>query len=68
MQSPDIKPLSTTQFNTKQSKYEMCAELPMRSIILGPSGSGKSVSLQNMICDIYKKCFDFFCVITNNTY
>ena len=30
----------------------------MRSILLGPSGSGKGVLLQNMILDIYKKCFE----------
>jgi hypothetical protein len=58
MESPDIKPLSTTKFNAKQSRYSMCAELPMRSIILGPSGSGKSVLLQNMIYDIYKGYFE----------
>jgi ABC-type transporter Mla maintaining outer membrane lipid asymmetry ATPase subunit MlaF len=54
METPEIKPLSVTKFNTQQSKYAMCAELPMRSIILGPSGSGKSVLLQNMIMTIYK--------------
>ena len=64
MESPDIKPLSTTKFNAKQSKYAMCAELPMRSIILGPSGSGKSVLLQNMIYDIYKGCFEKIFIIS----
>ena len=64
MESPDIKPLSTTQFNAKQSRYSMCAELPMRSIILGPSGSGKSVLLQNMIYDIYKGCFEKIFIIS----
>ena len=29
----------------------------MRSIVLGPSGSGKTILLQNMILDIYDKCF-----------
>ena len=64
MESPDIKPLSTTKFNAKQSNYAMCAELPMRSIILGPSGSGKSVLLQNMIYDIYKGCFEKIFIIS----
>ena len=64
METPQIKPLSTTQFNAKQSKYAMCAELPMRSIILGPSGSGKSVLLQNMIYDIYKGCFEKIFIIS----
>jgi len=64
MDHPLIKPLSTKKFNAKQSKYTMCAELPMRSIILGPSGSGKSVLLQNMIMDIYKGCFEKIFIIS----
>ena len=31
--------------------------LPTRTILLGPSGSGKSIALQNFILDIYHKCF-----------
>ncbi len=58
MKTPNIKPLSTKKSNTKQSKYAMCAELPMRSIIVGTSGSGNSVLLQNMIYDIYKGCLE----------
>jgi hypothetical protein len=30
----------------------------MRSIVIGPSGSGKIILLQNMILDIYDGCFD----------
>ncbi len=46
----------------------MCAEFPMRSIVLGPSGSGKSVLLQHMIMDIHKGCFEkvFFLLPTNH--
>jgi hypothetical protein len=29
----------------------------MRAVILGPSGNGKSILLQNFILDIYHKCF-----------
>ncbi len=39
----------------------MRAELPMRSILLGPSGSGASVLLQNTIIDIYEGCFEKVC-------
>ncbi len=49
METPDIKPLSTKKFNTKQSKYAMFAEPPMRAISLGSPGSGKSVFLRIMI-------------------
>ncbi len=54
---PNITPTKTKQFESKQSKYHMCAKLPMRSIILGPSGSGKTILLQNMILDIYRGSF-----------
>ena len=55
--APNIIPIKTKQFESKQSKHEICAKLPMRSIILGPSGSGKTILLQNMILDIYRGCF-----------
>jgi hypothetical protein len=54
---PTIKPIKLKEYEVKQSKYKVAAKLPMRSIILGPSGSGKSILLQNMILDIYKGCF-----------
>ena len=40
---PQIKPIKVTEYETKQSKYEMVPNLPVRSIILGPSGSGKTI-------------------------
>ena len=54
---PQIKPIKITEYETKQSKYEMVPSLPVRSIILGPSGSGKTILLQNMVLDIYRDCF-----------
>ena len=56
--APVIKPIKIKEFEFKQSKYKQCGSLPVRSILLGPSGSGKGVLLQNMILDIYKKCFE----------
>ena len=35
----------------------MVPKLPVRSIILGPSSSGKTILLQNMVLDIYRDCF-----------
>ncbi len=49
---------STEKLSTKHNRYTICAKLPTRSIILGPSGSGKSVLLQNMVMDMKKGCFD----------
>ena len=54
---PQIKPIKVTEYETKQSKYEMVPNLPVRSIILGPSGSGKTILLQNMVLDIFRYCF-----------
>ena len=49
-----IKPIKLKQFECKQSNYEVAPELPMRSMILTPSGSGKTVLLVNMIMYNYK--------------
>jgi len=54
---PTIKPIKLKEYEVKQSKYKVASKLPIRSIILGPSGSGKSILLQNMILYIYKNCF-----------
>ena len=57
MTTPKIEPINIKDYTVKQSKYETVGTLPIRSIILGPSGSRKTVLLQNMILDIYKDCF-----------
>ncbi len=49
-----VEPIHVKEVTVKQSKYEVCGKLPFRSVILGPSGSGKMVLLQNMILDIYR--------------
>ena len=54
---PTIKPIRLKEYEVKQSKYNVVSKLPMRAVILGPSGSGKSILLQNFILDIYHKCF-----------
>ena len=54
---PTIKPIRLKESEVKQSKYNVVSKLPIRSIVLGPSGSGKSIWLQNLISDIYKDCF-----------
>ena len=54
---PTIKPVKLKEYEVKQSKYNVASKLPMRAIILGPSGSGKSILLQNFILDIYKDSF-----------
>ena len=58
MSKPYIQPIHTKVYTVKQSTYDVVGKLPIRSIILGPSGSGKKVLLQHMILDIYKGCFN----------
>jgi len=54
---PKIVPLKTQEFDSKQSKYGMVPQLPCRSVILGPSGTGKTVLLTNLITHVYRDCF-----------
>jgi hypothetical protein len=54
---PKIQPIKPIEYNLKQSKYPMVPRLPCRSILVGPSGSGKSVLLTNLIMDVYRGCF-----------
>ena len=58
MSAPNIEPITIKEYTVKQSKYEAVGQLPIRSIIWGPSGRGNTVSLQNMILDFYKDCFN----------
>ena len=67
--SPQIEPTNMKEHTVKQSKYESVGKLPMRVIILGPSGSGKNtVLLQNMILDIYKDCFKRIYIFSPSVY
>ena len=58
---PDIKPIKLKEYNIKQSKYDMVGRIPVRQIVLGPSGSGKGIFIQNEILDIYKNLFARIC-------
>jgi hypothetical protein len=55
--APVIKPIKVKEYQVKQSKYEHVSKLPTRSIINSPSGSGKTVLIQNLILDVYRGCF-----------
>ena len=53
-----ITPAKTKEYKCKQSRYAHVPELPMRAVAYGPSGSGKSVLLQQLILDMYRGCFE----------
>ena len=55
---PKLEPVKLKTFESKQSKYEQVGKLPLRDIILGPSGSGKGILLQSLILDVDKGCFE----------
>ena len=58
MLAPKITPIQLKEYNCKQYKYsDVAPKLPMRSMLVGPSGGGKTVLLTNMILDIYRDCF-----------
>ena len=53
----DVKPLPNKSYKFQQSTYDDVPILPTRALCLAPSGSGKSVLLQNLITDVYAGCF-----------
>jgi hypothetical protein len=55
---PDVRPHKIKEFTCKQSRFEHVPKLPMRALCFGPSGSGKSILLQNFCIDIYRSCFE----------
>ena len=55
--APDIKPIKIKEYTVRQSKYNNVGKLPIRSLLIGPSGSGKNVLLHNLIMDVYRGCF-----------
>ena len=55
---PIFKQIKTSEYEVPESKYKQVGKLPFRTIVLGSSNSGKTILLQNMIIDIYKKLFE----------
>jgi hypothetical protein len=53
-----ITPISVKSFTCKQSKHSTVPSLPLRGVILAPSGSGKTVLLANLILKVYRGCFE----------
>ena len=53
-----IKPIKLQEYTCKQSKHDVVPKLPLRSVILSPSGGGKTVLLTNLILNVYRDCFE----------
>jgi ABC-type transporter Mla maintaining outer membrane lipid asymmetry ATPase subunit MlaF len=45
-------------FTRKQCKHGTVPNLPLRGVILAPSGNGKTVLLANLILKVYRGCFE----------
>ena len=54
----DIKPYKTKEYNSKQSRHDHVGKLPARQIFATPSGVGKTVTLTNLILNVYRDCFE----------
>ena len=55
MTTPSLKPIQLKEHKCKQGHYgDIVRKIPMRSTLVGPSGSGETVLLTNMVLDIYK--------------
>ena len=53
-----IKPIKLQECTCKQSKHDIVPKLPLRGILLAPSGSGKTVLLSNIILHVYRDCYE----------
>lgn len=58
MEFPELKPTALKTYTYKQSRFPQAPELCVRGVLLGPSGSGKSVALQQLVLDVYRGCFE----------
>ena len=53
-----IKVHPTAEWTTKGSKHEHLPPTPLRGLILGPGGSGKTLCLVSMIVDFYRGAWE----------
>ncbi len=65
--SPKVEPDNVQYFAVKHSKNDVCGKLPIRSVIIGPSGTRNTVLLQNMILDVCKDCFSRILAFNRST-
>ena len=57
METLKIIPIKLKEFEVKQSKYDVAPKIPFRSVILGPSGSVRTILLHNLTLNVYQNCF-----------
>ena len=57
MVTAEIKPHATTKYTYKQSRFANVPELPLRAVLVAPSGGGKTTLLVSLILDVYRGCW-----------
>ena len=53
----EIRPHVSKEYTAAQSRFAHVPQLPMRAIVVAPSGGGKTTLLVSLILDIYKGCW-----------
>ena len=52
-----IQPHEIVDYKFKQSKYEQLPRVPLRGLLIGPSGQGKTVAIFDVLLRLYRGCF-----------
>jgi hypothetical protein len=53
-----VKPIKLQDYTCKQSNHDVVPDLPLRGIMLAPSGAGNTVLLTNCILNVYLGWFE----------
>jgi hypothetical protein len=53
-----IKVHDTASYSSKQSRFSHLPPTPLRGILCAPSGSGKTVTMVDMVVRLYSKVFE----------
>ncbi len=56
--SLEITPIDVQEHPCNQSNHEHVPEVPLRMVLLAPSGSAKTVQPSNLSLNIYMGCFE----------
>jgi Poxvirus A32 protein len=53
----EVKPHAVKEYTFRQSRFKNVPVLPMRAIVVAPSGGGKTTLLCSLILDLYRGCW-----------
>ena len=57
---PKVNKIAVTEYELKQPKSQVMSSVPLRGLLVNPSGGGKTTLMANMIIneDMYRGVFD----------